>query len=132
MFTVRAAVLTIAVGALLSTSACKKKEDEAPPAGAGGAAVANKPPTPVATVTHAPPNPANNEADAAAVRNCCSALRSAAGSQKSPADKSKFESAAASCDGIAVLVKNGTSQRSAAMGSVRAALRGETPPAACN
>ena len=124
--------------AFVLVGGCKKKEDDA--SGAGGAgdtpanatATATTPPvatpTPVPTVTA----PVSHDADAAAVRGCCAALRSTGASQKVPADKSKYDASAASCDGIASLVKTGTTARGAAFTSIRAALHGQSLPAGCN
>ena len=126
-----------ALAAALMLVGCKKDADAAD----GGAdttsdaAIVVVPPAvptvmvpPIAT-THTPP--VTNEADAVAVRACCSSLRSA-GSSKTGTDKTKYDSAAAACDGIAELVHRGTTGRAAAMGQVRAAFHGTALPPGCN
>lgn len=123
-----AVVLTLGIVAV----GCGKKEgDEAAAAPAAGGQAATAKPTVVPTVTTTS-TPVVHEADAAAIRACCAALRSEAAKQASPGDKSKYEAAAASCDGIAGVVKSGGTTRASAMGSVRAALRGGALPAGCN
>lgn len=124
-----AVVLSLGIVAL----GCGKKESEdasAAPGAAGAGGAAAKPTTTVTATTTA--TPVVHEADAAAIRGCCASLRSEAAKQSSPSDKSKYEAAAASCDGIATVVRNGGTTRASAMGSVRAALRGASLPAGCN
>ncbi|MCC6646161.1 MAG: hypothetical protein IT374_11385 [Polyangiaceae bacterium] len=120
-----AVVLTLGIVAV----GCGKKDSADPSAAAAaGQAATAKPVTPVATHTA----PVSHDADAAAIRGCCASLRSEAAKQTSPADKSKYEAAAATCDGIAGVVKSGGATRAGALGSVRAALRGGALPAGCN
>jgi hypothetical protein len=124
-------------GVLLATSGCGKKSDAdssaaAASASASAAAAATTMPTVTATATTtAPIRPATADADSAAIRNCCAAIRSASSSAKAT-DKPKFDGAAAACEGIAVGVKNGSSTRAGAIGAIRASLKGEPLPAACN
>ncbi len=115
---------------------CGKKEEAASDGSAGaaataaaGAAATAKPTTPVATVA---PKPVNNDGDAAAVRGCCAALRSAADAEKEGAAKSKLSSAAGICDGYVSAVKGGSMPRGSAISSLRAAAGGKPLPGACN
>ncbi len=130
--TIRRSILAVTVLGLIAFG-CKKGEESGSGDAAGTPASAATPATakPTVTTTVTAP-PVNHDADAAALRGCCAALRSSAASQTSPAEKSKYESAAASCDGIVELVRKGTSSRGSAVGQVRAALRGGTLPGACN
>lgn len=120
-------VLTLGIVAV----GCGKKDSEAPEstAAAAAGAPATAKPVIIATTTA---TPVNHDADANAIRNCCAALRSEAAKQTNPGEKSKYEAAAASCEGIVGVVKSGASTRSSALGSVRAALRGGALPGACN
>lgn len=112
---------------------CGKKEEGTDPAGAGGSAATatttaavTTPPTNVA-----PPKPTNNPADGASVKACCAALRKTAAEQKAPSDKTKYDTAAGLCDGLAGQVSAGTVPKSSAMTNIRANLGGKPLPGGC-
>lgn len=125
-------------GAMLFAGGCKKKEEagaegSAGSAGSGGIApAATIAPKPTPTPLVPPPKPMNNDADAAAVRGCCAALRKAADSEKSPVTKGMYSSSASVCDTQAANVKSGSISRGAAISSIRGSMRGKTLPAGCN
>lgn len=130
LIAIRRSLLVVSVLGLFAFG-CGKKDESAATDSGGTAASATTNATAKPTTTTTTP-PVNHDADVAALRACCSALRSSAASQTSPAEKSKFESAAASCDGIVDVVRRGASTRASALGQIRAALRGGTLPGACN
>jgi hypothetical protein len=85
------------------------------------------PPPPTAPASAKPPDKGG---DAQAVKACCAALRQEQ-TQVPDNDKGMYRSAANSCDSILKLVTAGTTNRSAAFASIRAALRGGKLPASC-
>lgn len=97
-------------------------EDPAASAGASGAPTA---PPPVAGTGTPVPHKAES------IDGCCNALRAVAKSGKTSTAKAKAASAAAVCPGIAKLVKDGTTSRSAGLSQIRSALTGYDVPGEC-
>ena len=142
----------LASGLLLGTVlfiGCKDKEPPAEvpiPTGTPAAVTADPPPTPTATedpdagapaasTPAATPQPGVAGTATAkkgeSIDACCSALNAVAKSGKTALAKSKAASAAAVCPGIAKLVKDGTTSRSAGLTQIRSALTGFTVPPEC-
>lgn len=95
---------------------------EDPDAGAPAASTPAANPQPVATVT---------TRKGESIDACCTALRGVAKSGKTATAKSKAAAAAAVCPGIAKLVKDGTTSRSAGLAQIRSALTGFSVPPEC-
>lgn len=135
------AMFLVGLGVSASLLGCGKKDDSTaapgegsappPPSATTPAATTTAAPIPVPTVT-TPPKPVTNDADASAIRSCCAALRSAAGSEKSPSNKAKLESTASVCDAQVEAVRRGSVSRSSAIASVRASSGGKGLPGGCN
>jgi len=81
-------------------------------------------PQPVVTATNTPTKHETIDA-------CCSALSAVQKSGKTATAKSKAAAAAAVCPGIAKLVKNGTTSRSAGLAQIRSSLTGFDVPGEC-
>lgn len=88
-------------------------------------------PPPSATAAAAATKPPDKGADAQAVKTCCAALRQEQ-TQVPDANKGMYGSAANSCDAILKLVSAGTTSRTSAFASIRAALKGGKLPASCH
>jgi hypothetical protein len=87
------------------------------------------PPPPAASVPAATKTP-DKGADAQAVKTCCAALRQEQ-TQVPESNQGTYRSAASSCDAILKLVAAGTTSRTSAFASIRAALKGGKLPASC-
>jgi hypothetical protein len=136
-------LLGLLLAGSVATFGCKKSEDPAtvPVPTTTAAAVTPPEPTntatedpsasgapttppPVVTATHTPTKHETIDA-------CCSALSAISKSGKSATAKSKAASAAAVCPGIAKLVKNGTTSRTAGLAQIRSAMTGFDIPGEC-
>lgn len=145
------AALVLALAALALTPACKKGEEPAPipvtassaptvvtadPAAAAAAAAA--PTVTTTAVTPVPAAPAPTAATATtgkkgdSIDACCAALKAVEKSGRDAATKAKFRQASAVCPGIAGLVKDGKTPRSAALTQIKASLVGVSVPGECN
>lgn len=136
--------------AVLVSAGCKKGGDEPPegvPAAASVAPATTAVPEPVAAPAAEPPTepiaaasasvaaptpaqPVVRASDVNAVKSCCAALHGQATSAAAK-DKATLTTAASVCDGIAKRVASGTTPRSAALISIRAAMRNGALPSAC-
>ena len=127
---------------------CKDKEDPATvPVPSGEPATTAAAPAPTTSTTEDPAASASASATAApppvagtgaavphkgeSIDACCNALRAVAKSGKTSTAKAKAASAAAVCPGIAKLVKDGTTSRSAGLSQIRSALTGYDVPGEC-
>ncbi|MBK8252469.1 MAG: hypothetical protein IPK82_07340 [Polyangiaceae bacterium] len=139
---------TVVLGSLMFT-ACKKDEEPAtvPVPTASQAATDTPPPPPPsddagapdpsATAPSPPPVATGTGTGTSTGRKgdsidaCCNALRAIQKSGKTAAAKAKAASAAAVCPGVAKLVKDGTTSRSAGLAQIRSAMSGFDVPGEC-
>ena len=143
---VRFVVGLLVIGGLIAVG-CKKDEDPASVPVPSQSAAATPPPAPTTTedpdagapeTPSATPNtnpqpvvtttvPKKQES----IDACCSALRAVQKSGKTAIAKSKAAAAAGVCPGIAKLVKDGTTSRSAGLAQIRSSLTGFAVPPEC-
>ncbi len=138
-------LLGLLLAGSVATFGCKKSEDPATVPVPTTTAAAPTPPEPTSTATEDPTAaasgaPATPPPVVTATQTptkhetidaCCSALSAISKSGKSATAKSKAASAAAVCPGIAKLVKNGTTSRTAGLAQIRSAMTGFDIPGEC-
>jgi hypothetical protein len=135
--TTRTTLVLLALALPLALAGCGKKDDEAAaPAGSASAAGSAATDTAAATAAPAPkpvqaPAPAPNPAGAS-IDSCCRALDAIKKSGRDAMTKSKAETAAKVCHGMASKVKDGTTPRPQALTLLKASLGGVTIPGECN
>ncbi len=136
---IRSRWLMFALVALVLVGCKQKSKEEADPVVAPSASAApaeTAPPAPSPAETIAPPTqPPTAPAAAVAskgesMKTCCAALHKEE-STAAPAQKSLYQTTAASCDAISKLVTVGTTKKSAALATLRAGLKGGKLPAGC-
>ncbi len=136
-------LLGLLLAGSVATFGCKKSEDPATVPVPTTTAAAVTPPEPTSTATEDPsasgapttPPPVvtatHTPTKHETIDACCSALSAISKSGKSATAKSKAASAAAVCPGIAKLVKNGTTSRTAGLAQIRSAMTGFDIPGEC-